>query len=118
MIQELKAKAAEYWQTFLPQKWAVLVAEDRVDEELTRVATRAESEIRALMERGVRLDEAEEIVLPETIYLPPEEGETGLGPEIDAELAKKEQDYQDQQIALLKLDPEQNETFIPQHRIR
>ena len=51
---------------------AALVAEDRVDEELTLAAKQTEKEIRQLMDSGARLDEAEEIVLPEYILLKPE----------------------------------------------
>lgn len=115
MIQELKAKAAEYWREWLPQKWADLVAEDQVDEALTQAATQAEQEIRALMAQGARLDEAEEIVLPQTILLPPEAGVSGLGPEIDAELAQKEADYQ-KEMASAPRDLTEA-TFIPQHLI-
>lgn len=114
MIQELKAKAAEHWQTYLPTMWAELVAEDRVDEALTKAATEAESEIRTLMERGARLDEAEEMVLPKLIYLPPETD--GLDPEVAAELAQKEAEYQALESQMIQPDPQ--ETFIPQARIR
>lgn len=103
MIQELKAKAAEHWQNFLPQKWATLVAEDRVDEALTKAATQAESEIRALMDRGARLDEAEEIVLPQSILLKPEPGVSGLGAEVDEELAQKEVEYQKLEAEIAKI---------------
>jgi len=72
MIEELKAKAANHWRRWLPKKWAALVAEDRVDEELTISATQAEKAIRQWMDGGARLDEAEEIVLPEIILLKPE----------------------------------------------
>ncbi len=87
MINELKHKAAEHWKEWLPRKWASLVAEDRVDEELTRVAMQAEREIRQWMDRGARLDEAEEIVLPELILLKPEKG---AWPEVEAEEAERE----------------------------
>lgn len=95
MIEELKAKAADHWQEWLPAKWANLVAEDRVDLELTRAATQAEREIREWMDRGARLDEAEEMVLPRTILLAPEPGVSGLGEEIDEELRQREADYQE-----------------------
>lgn len=72
MIQELKAKAAEHWRTYLPKKWAALVEADRVDLELKAAATEAERQIRMLMQRGARQDEAEEMVLPDLILLRPE----------------------------------------------
>lgn len=93
MLQELKAKAAEHWQEWLPAKWAKLVAEDRVDLELTRAATQAEREIREWMDRGARLDEAEEIVLPQTILLKPETKGTGSR-EQDLELQAMESSHQ------------------------
>lgn len=110
MIQELKAKAAEHWQTYLPQKWADLIAEDRVDLELTRAATQAEAEIRQWMERGARLDEAEEIVLPQTIYLPPET--SGLDKETEEELRQMEDRYQ-REIGSTMLNPDDLEIIYP-----
>jgi len=91
MLNELKHKAAEHWMEWLPRKWAALVKEDRVDLELTRVATQAEREIREWMERGARLDEAEEIVLPQLILLKPEKG---AWPEVEAEEAAREARHQ------------------------
>lgn len=88
MIQELKSKAAAHWMEFLPQKWADLVAEDRVDAELNLAAHAAEKEIRQLMAMGARLDEAEEIVLPTLILLPPEEQDE------DEESREMEAEYQ------------------------
>lgn len=88
MIQELKSKAIAHWTEFLPQKWADLVAEDRVDAELDRAARAAEKEIRQLMDNGARLDEAEEIVLPTLILLPPEELQE------DEESREMEEEYQ------------------------
>ena len=88
MIQELKSKAAAHWMEFLPEKWAELVAEDRVDAELNLAARAAEKEIRQLMANGARLDEAEEIVLPTLILLPPEEQEE------DEESREMEAEYQ------------------------
>ena len=91
MINELKHKAATHWMEWLPKKWETLVKEDRVDEELTRVAIQAEQEIRQWMERGARLDEAEEIVLPQLILLKPEKG---AWLEVEAEEAAREAAHQ------------------------
>ena len=91
MIEELKHRAAEHWMEWLPKKWAALVKEDRVDQELNRVAIQAEREIRQWMSRGARLDEAEEIVLPELILLKPEKG---AWPEAEAEDAAREARHQ------------------------
>lgn len=92
MIQELKALAADHWRTYLPTKWAALVAADRVDLELTQAATLAEQQIRELMRKGAREDEAREMVLPDLIYLPPEA--SGLSPEAQEEEAELEEEYQ------------------------
>jgi hypothetical protein len=95
MIEELKAKAAEHWETWLPGMWADLIAEDRLDQALTQAAMQAEREIREWMDRGARLDEAEEMVLPRIILLTPEPGVSGLDEEIDEELLQREADYQE-----------------------
>lgn len=92
MIQELKAKAAKHWRTFLPTKWAALMQADRVDLELTHAARQAEAQIRQMMQGGARLDEAEERVLPTLIYLPPETD--GLDEEAAQEEADLEAEYQ------------------------
>lgn len=88
MIQELKSKAAAHWMEYLPQKWAELVAQDRVDAELDLAARAAEKEIRRLMAAGARQDEAEEVVLPDLILLPPESQEE------DQESLDLEEEYQ------------------------
>lgn len=90
MIQELKQKAAEHWREWLPRKWASLMASGMVDQALTTAATQAEQEIRQWMERGARLDEAEEIVLPQLILLPPENPESLGDADLDEELQAKE----------------------------
>ncbi len=92
MIQELKKKAADHWRAYLPTKWANLMRTDSLDLELNRAAREAASEIRTLMDRGARLDEAEEIVLPQLIYLEPETD--GLDEEQRAEDAEIEAEYQ------------------------
>lgn len=104
MIQELKAKAREHWENFLPTMWAELVAEDRVDQALTEAAAAAEKEIRHLMGRGARLDEAEEIVLPSLIYLTPETA--GLDEESQAESDQMEAEYQARMASEAKIDRE------------
>lgn len=111
MIQELKDKARDHWETFLPSLWEELVEEDRVDQALTEAATAAEKEIRHLMSQGVRLDEAEEIVLPSLIYLTPERGVTGLDPESQAESDQMERDYQAMMAAEAKIDREMMESY-------
>lgn len=87
MFEELKAKAAEHWETFLPGLWAQLRQEDRLDLALNEAARKAHDQIRTLMDQGLRQDEAEERVLPDLIYLPPETD--GLDPETARELAEK-----------------------------
>ncbi len=95
MIEELKAKAAQHWKEWLPTMWATLVKEDRVDLALTQAATKAADQILELMRQGARLDEAEEMVLPELILLPPEnKGSTGSAAQ-DEELAQMEAEYRE-----------------------
>lgn len=93
VIEELKAKAMAHWRLWLPEKWAALVAADRVDEALSNAARAAEKEIRQLMRAGAKLNEAEEMVLPEYILLPPEDENADLDEESRAELAQMEADY-------------------------
>lgn len=111
MIQELKEKAREHWMNFLPSKWAELVDEDRVDQALTEAATAAEKAIRQWMAKGARLDEAEEMVLPSLIYLPPEKGATGLDKESQAESDQMEAQYQEMKAKEAKIDKDLAEEF-------
>ena len=92
MYEELKAKACEHWQHWLPRRWANLVATNTVDKALSTAARHAEQEIRQWMERGARLDEAEEIVLPEWILLKPEV--SGMSPAMEEEAEALEAEYQ------------------------
>lgn len=93
MIEELKSKAAAHWRQWLPKKWAALVKEDRVDEALSKAARAAEREIRKLVIAGARMWEAEEMVLPEYILLPPEDPDADLEAEEREELAQMEAEY-------------------------
>ncbi len=107
MRKQLKHKAMIHWQEWLPIKWAELVAEDRVDEALNQAARAAEKEIRQLMAQGARLDEAEEIVLPTWILLPPEPE-----PEDDwmaKEIAEMEDVYQSRMAAEMKMTRDMEE---------
>lgn len=90
MIEELKAKAAAHWKEWLPKRWESLQAAGALDQALTRSARLAEREIREWMERGARLDEAEEIVLPQYILLTPENPGSLADEELDQELAQIE----------------------------
>lgn len=101
MYEELKAKACEHWQHWLPRRWANLVATNTVDKALSTAAMNAEKEIREWMERGARLDEAEEIVLPEWILLKPEV--SGMRPEMEEEAEALEAEY-----LRIYREPEQN----------
>lgn len=90
MIEELKARAADHWREWLPKKWAELLRTDSVDLTLNIAARHAEKEIRELMDSGARLDEAEEMVLPQWILLKPEKQDD----EETSELAESEAAYQ------------------------
>ena len=91
MERRLTSKAIHHWKEWLPKKHAELQADNQLVTTATAAARNAEKEIRELMEAGARLDEAEEIVLPKHILLPPEEAEAD---DWEAqELAEREAEY-------------------------
>jgi hypothetical protein len=102
MIEELKRRAAEHWQEWCPRRWASLVKAGILDEALTKAATQAEREIRQLMRGGARLDEAEEMVLPEWILLPPEKKGTLGSHHLDAEVQAMEDEHQRRERSIVQ----------------
>jgi len=77
--------AMDHWRKFLPKMWAELKAEGREIEAMHKAARLAHDKVSLLIRQGLREDEAEEIVLPELILLPPEIKTTG-SKELDAEM--------------------------------
>lgn len=71
-INSLAAKARRHWATWRPKDTARLKSLGIFLRETKKAAVRANSEILSLMRQGYRQDEAEELVLPCHILLPPE----------------------------------------------
>ena len=75
MERLLAHKAIRHWREWLPNRYAELLETNQLAEAADAAAKGAAMEIRALMNAGARRDEAEEVVLPKWILLPPEESE-------------------------------------------
>ena len=75
MERRLTRKAMNHWRDWLPVMYADLNQRNQLVTTAARAAKKAAKEIRQLMEAGARLDEAEEVVLPKYILLPPEESD-------------------------------------------
>ncbi len=73
MERLLVNKAIRHWREWLPNRYAELLAANQLLTAAEAAAKGAAKEMRELMEAGFRRDEAEEIVLPKWILLPPEE---------------------------------------------
>lgn len=72
MERELTRRALDHWREWLPEKYADLQRNNMLVQTAASAAEMAARDIRELMQCGARLDEAEEIVLPQYILLPPE----------------------------------------------
>ena len=68
-------------------------------------------EIKELMRAGARLDEAEEVVLPKWILLPPEEPDPEEPDWETTELADREAAYQRLQASIAKAEKDANLLF-------
>lgn len=73
MERRLARKALNHWREWLPAMYADLERNNQLVSTAAANAEMAAREILELMAAGARLDEAEEIVLPKYILLPPEE---------------------------------------------
>lgn len=71
-IEVLTARAMRHWTEFLPQKTADLKEAGTFEFRARKAAVEATNEIQLLMRHGMTEKEAEEMVLPEYILLPPE----------------------------------------------
>lgn len=71
-IEVLATRAMRHWTEFLPQKTADLKEAGTFEFRARQAAERATKEIQLLMQHGLSENEAEEMVLPEYILLPPE----------------------------------------------
>ena len=68
----LASQAMAHWARWRPQATAELKAAGTFEMWASRDAERALTEIQGLVQSGVSREQAEEMVLPEYIYLPPE----------------------------------------------
>ena len=71
-VTNLSARAIRHWAEFLPQKTADLKEAGTLEMRANQAAERAQAEIAALVQQGVPQTQAEELVLPEYVTLPPE----------------------------------------------
>lgn len=67
-------KAKNHWEQWLPKMVAEMRAEGTYNQELQKASKEASAQIATLMKAGMQRHEAEEMVLPELILLPPEPG--------------------------------------------
>ena len=89
-VPALAAKARKHWAVWLPERTRELKAAGIFSIETQKAAVRAQREILVLTQGGFQIHEAEELVLPQYILLPPEEIED----EEAEELAEMEREYQ------------------------
>ena len=66
-------KALHHWTKWRPKMVADLRKQGLLDQEVQRASRIAAEQVALLMEGGMQKFEAEEIVLPDVILLPPEE---------------------------------------------
>lgn len=60
-----------HWREHHPSLYRSLKAEGQVNAEAQRVSREAAEQVAALMKQGMPHHQAEELVLPETVYAPP-----------------------------------------------
>lgn len=86
MERLLVNKAIRHWKEWLPNRYAELLEANQLITAAEAAAKGAALEMKELMDAGMRRDEAEEIVLPKWILLPPEpEAEQEAEPETTTE---------------------------------
>ncbi|NTV09957.1 MAG: hypothetical protein HGA47_04185 [Zoogloea sp.] len=73
-VTHLDAQAMKHWERWLPQKTADLKEAGTFEFRANQAAERALAEINLLVSKNVSREQAEEMVLPEYIFLPPERG--------------------------------------------
>lgn len=72
MAKVFEHMAKKHWRKYLPEKTRQLEAEGMFDEATKEAGEQACRELANLVHRGMNLESAKEIVLPEYILLPPE----------------------------------------------
>ena len=91
-VSALAAKARKHWAEWLPEKTRELKEAGLFQLRAQAAAVKAEKEILSLMQSGYQRHEAEEVVLPRYILLPPE-GDGLMDEELDAELEERDREY-------------------------
>jgi hypothetical protein len=90
-VQEFKALARKHWEEWLPEKWAALKAEGKLNEALQGAALLAQDQYEHWLPQ-IGPEGAREIALHQFILLAPEVD--GLDAEQREELAEKERQFQ------------------------
>ena len=70
--KQLQAQAIMHWKEWRPKEAAALEAAGLLQAEALKAAERTQEGIRSLMQAGYQHHEAEEVMLPRYILLPPE----------------------------------------------
>jgi len=70
--------AKMHWEEFLPNYYSSLQKQGILEQELEKAGEKAADMMGDLMEGGMRHNEAEEIVLPQFIFLTPEKDQMAL----------------------------------------
>lgn len=71
-VEELQAKAKKHWTKWCPHMVAAMKKSNTFEVRTMNAAKRAQFQIDQLMRAGYQEHEAEEVVLPEEILIPPE----------------------------------------------
>ena len=100
MERRLANKAIRYWKDWLPNRYKELLEANQLVTAANAAAAGAAKEIRELMQAGARLDEAEEVVLPKYILLPPEERPEEPEEELEQRSTQERMAILDAEIAL------------------
>lgn len=111
MERRLANKAIRHWREWLPNRYRELLEANELVTAAAAAAAGAAREIKELMQAGARLDEAEEVVLPKWILLPPEEPDPEEPDWEATELADREAAYQRLQASLDKAERDANLLF-------
>ena len=64
--------ALNHWKKWLPQRYKELKAAGTLNKRVQQASREAASQVASLMRKGLQQHEAEEMVLPDLIMLPPE----------------------------------------------
>lgn len=111
MERLLAKKAIRHWKEWLPNRYRELVEANQLLTAAEAAAKGAAQEIRELMDAGARLDEAEEVVLPKWILLPPEE--TDEEAEAEPTPTELEKERAERKAAWDRIRASRNDSLFP-----